>query len=56
VRAYAAARGIPVVALGKRGAIAVTGDGPALRALVAHAPRATTQLAAAGTRELCVLD
>jgi hypothetical protein len=56
VRAYAASRGIAVVPLGKRGAVAVTSDGPALRALAARAPRATPQLAAAGTRELCVLD
>jgi hypothetical protein len=56
VRALAAQRCATVVAVGRRGAVATTADGATVRALAARAPGASVQLAAAGTRELCVLD
>lgn len=56
LRALATGRGLTAAPLGRRGAVAITADGATLRALVARAPSAPPQLAAAGTRELCVLD
>lgn len=56
LRALATARGFAAMPLGRHGAVAVTADGATLRALAARAPGAPPQLAAAGTRELCVLD
>jgi hypothetical protein len=56
LRDLAGARALAVVPVGRGGALAVTADGATPRALAARAPGATAQLAAAGTRELCVLD
>jgi hypothetical protein len=56
LRARAAQRSVAVTPLGSRGAVALTADGATLRDLAARAPGGSAQLAAAGTRELCVLD